>query len=195
MITWQSSRRDSDSKIGGIRTDPPTSTIEVSAPAVVSAPRTARSKAATVSSRAGRIIASNSPRVIRTDVGSPGRSFLDGGHLIHREPFLGGHAAAPDGGHRRHVGRVLGAGQVLRLVAQRGQHRGEHRLVEVDAAQVFDPLGRPGQREGPRPGGPQHGRVEGPAEVVDPHPRQRAFALRVGAGVPDGRRLRLGADD
>ena len=77
------------------------------------------------------------------------------------------------------------------ITAQRRQDVPEHRLVEVDPAQVLDPLRRPHQPEA-RPLAREHRRVErAPAQVV--HRDPSALGHPVPRRVRDRRRLRLGA--
>ena len=67
-------------------------------------------------------------------------------------------------------------------IAQGGDHVGVDRLVEIDPAEVVDPLGLTHQVEaGAR--SPEHARVEGPpAEVVDRDERSDGDVLTVGVG-------------
>ena len=183
---------ESISLTSGIRDEPPTSTIAATSAAPTPDASSTRRIAETVSAIAGRSMSSNSPRVSRTDRVIPGSATGTTVSTLKESTSL-----ASTQSRRSRASAVAVAGSVSsrrRDVVDRSARRQdvpEHRLVEVDPAQVLDPLRRPHQPEA-RTLAREHRRVErAPAQVV--HRDASALGHPVPRRVRDRRRLRLGA--
>jgi hypothetical protein len=133
-------------------------------------------------------MSSNSRRVSRTSVRTSGaRPRWRPG--VRRQRLLGLDAPPPQLAQRRLRDRVVGVERARRLGDLCG-HPGEHRVVEVDAAQVLDTRG-PAEHPGAVAGVGQHGGVErAAAQVVDGH--DLAGPDATGGGVVRRHGLRLG---
>ena len=158
--------RVSISLTSGIRELPPTSRMLRSVDGSTWADRSARPIAATVSVSAGRIISSNSARVTRTVVFSPGSAT---GTRVSTSVDRASLASTQSRRSRARPTVTAGSSgsSAVGSGPERAEHVPEHRLVEVDPAQVLDPLRR-AQRPEPGVGLLQHAGVEGAAaQVVD----------------------------
>ena len=126
----------------GMRDEPPTSRTALMSSDVAPRPSGWPGAGPRSSRRSpGRIIASNSAP------GEPhlglqaGQQHRDRHVGVGRQRLLGVDALLAQPGHRGLRGRLLGV-EAVEAVAHRLAHVGEHRLVEVDAAQALDALGR-----------------------------------------------------
>jgi hypothetical protein len=185
---------DSISLTSGIRDEPPTSTIARHVRGADAAESSTRRIADTVSAIAGRSMSSNSPRVSRTDGVIPGSATGTTVSTLNDSTSLASTQSRRS--RASPVASPVGVVQAGDVVAQRDQDVPEHRLVEVDPAEVLDALRRPSQ---PEPGSlaDQHRGVErAAAQVVhrDPvalgHPVARRVGDRCGLGL--GARARPG---
>ena len=150
----------------GMRDDPPTSSTVSTCSAEMSADSRARCSEAIVDATEGRIIVSNSPRVRRTSVCSDGQEHGDRRLGVRGERLLGQHAVLAQAHDRAGGGRVREVERGDRAV-EGAVDVAEHGLVEVDAAEALDALGRTEDLEAAARGA-QDGGVEGAAaEVVD----------------------------
>ena len=128
----------------GMRLEPPTRTMPARSPAPSEAEAIARSRAASVSATRGRTAASNSARVMRTSVVRPGnRTAIVVSVSADSASLAATHSARSSQRGAAHVG-VVAVHRPQRAV-ERGVDVGEHRLVEVDAAEAVEALGPPEQ--------------------------------------------------